>query len=123
MIDEDSISLPNGRQVSVSTFNTRNVLASLAHSLVVAACMLLQSENVVQWMSVHVYLIFPPLRMFAQSDLGYASTSSWKRVDHICIRLAINQPRAKTRWCCCTYSRGRIAPTEVSTVIVANCQG
>ena len=31
--------------------------------------------------------------------------------------------RAKTRWCCCSYSRGRLAPTEASSPTVKANRG
>ena len=39
---------------------------------------------------------------------------------NICNRLRINQPRAKTRWCCCSYSRDSLTPTEISITVITN---
>ena len=66
-------------------------------------------EMVVEWLNVFK---FPSI---AHACPVYAFSC---RLHNICNWLP-NQPRAKTQWCCCSYSRDSLAPIKVSIAVVA----
>ena len=57
-------------------------------------------EIVVQWPRV---FIFPAVDCACLPSVCFQVEKGQSH--NICIRLPINQPRAETRWCCCSYSR------------------
>ena len=85
---------------------TRTLFGGLLH----AGCYTL--EMVIQWISVHQ--IFPPLRMLSK----FIMLSAGKGRSLICIRLAINHAARAKIQCCCSYSRGNLASTEVIIAVV-----
>ena len=77
-------------------------------------------EMVVQWISV--YLNFPPLHLLAQCSTVIIMLSA--QLEKGQMHPASHQSaRARTPWCCCSYSRVSRVPTEVSIAVIANRQG